>query len=66
MNAFKANPPAISKNKHVHFGQTTYDHATLDHVTDTIIQALSKHGISHRWEVDAAGRQDSRYLRAHP
>lgn len=51
MNAFKANPPAISKNKHVHFGQTEYDHATLDHVTDTITQALSKHGISHRWEV---------------
>src|SRR6266550_72454 len=36
MNAFKANPPTITKNKQVSFGTgdraTTYSHATLDHV----------------------------------
>jgi hypothetical protein len=52
MNAFKANPPTIHKNKHVKFGQTEYDHATLDHVTDAITHGLSAHGISHRWDVE--------------
>lgn len=54
MNAFKADPPEISKNKHVKFGQTEYDHATLDHVCDAVTKGLSKHGISHRWKVDQA------------
>lgn len=49
MNAFKQNPPEILKNKHVKFGQTEYDHATLDAVCRAIIEGLSKHGISHRW-----------------
>lgn len=53
--AFKANPPTIVKNKHVRFqtskGVTEYDHATHDHVTNTIGEALSKHGLSHRWEI---------------
>src|SRR6185312_8503628 len=52
MNDFKAQPPTISKNKHVSFGQTQYNHATLDHVTDAVTQGLSKYGISHRWEVE--------------
>lgn len=52
MNAFKADPPEISKNKHVKFGATEYDHATLDHVCDAVTKGLSKHGISHRWRVD--------------
>jgi len=51
MNAFKANPPTIHKNKHVAFGTTAYDHATLDHVCNEVTQALSKVGISHRWDV---------------
>lgn len=55
MNAFKANPPAISKNKHVHFGQTDYDHATLDHVCDAVTKGLSAHHISHRWAVAQDG-----------
>lgn len=54
MAAFKASPPEIHKNKHVKFGNTEYDHATLDHVTDTIAQALSRHGFSHRWDVNQA------------
>jgi ERF superfamily len=55
MNAFKANPPAITKNKHVHFGQTDYDHATLDHVCDAVTKGLSAHHISHRWAVAQDG-----------
>lgn len=59
MNAFKAEPPSILKNKHVHFdtqkGPTDYDHATLDHVCDRVIGSLSKHGISHRWRIEQNG-----------
>jgi hypothetical protein len=56
MNAFKANPPKILKNKHVHYEvagkpSTDYDHATLDHVCKVTTESLSKHGISHRWTV---------------
>lgn len=51
MTAFKRNPPGIQKNKHVKFGNTEYDHATLDHVTDAISERLSAYGLSHRWEV---------------
>lgn len=54
MNAFKADPPTIRKNKHVEFGKTSYDHATLDHVCDEVTAGLSKYGISHRWEVEQA------------
>ena len=49
---FKANPPRITKNRHVEFGQTKYDHATLDHITDVITAGLSRVGISHRFEVE--------------
>lgn len=52
MARFKANPPEISKNKHVKFGNTAYHHATLDHVTEQVTKALSAVGISHKWEVD--------------
>jgi hypothetical protein len=56
MNAFKAESPRIVKNRHVHFdtakGPNDYNHATLDHVCDAVIGALSKHGISHRWKVE--------------
>ncbi|MGI9506620.1 MAG: ERF family protein [Geminicoccaceae bacterium] len=53
--AFKADPPRITKNKHVSFrtqkGQTEYDHATLDEVCDVVGTALALHGLSHRWEI---------------
>jgi hypothetical protein len=56
LNAFKANPPELSKNKHVMFetqkGRTEYDHATLDNVSLNIGRALSQHGLSHRWDVE--------------
>lgn len=55
MAAFKADPPTIVKDKHVKFvtskGITEYDHATLGALCDAIVKGLSKHGISHRWDV---------------
>lgn len=54
LNEFKANPPDIFKNKKVAFGQgkTAYSHATLDQVSGVIGAALSKVGISHRWNTE--------------
>ena len=59
MSAFKANPPHILKNKRVSFANrggdnTTYNHATHDHVVDALTPALNAVGLSHRWEM----RQD--------
>lgn len=59
MAKFKANPPQISKNKHVKFGTTEYDHATLDHVSERITSALSAVGISHKWAVQQKDGQIS-------
>lgn len=55
--AFKADPPTIIKNKHVGFNtrdgdKTEYDHATLDQVCNAIAPALSKQGLSHRWNIE--------------
>lgn len=54
LNTFKLNPPEIFKNKSVAFGQskTAYKHATLDQVSGVIGAALSKVGISHRWNTE--------------
>ena len=55
LNAFKAAPPEIFKNKQVSFGgagKTAYKHATLDNVSGAIGAALAKVGISHRWETE--------------
>jgi len=52
MASFKAHPPRIAKNKHVKFGNTEYDHATLDNVCEVLTKALSDVGISHRWETE--------------
>jgi len=56
MKQFKANPPVILKNKHVHYptkagGVVDYRHATLDNVCNEVIPALSAVGISHAWKV---------------
>lgn len=56
MSAFKADPPVLTKNKHVRYENskgtvTEYDHATLDHVSSAIGDALCKHNLSHRWDV---------------
>lgn len=54
MAAFKANPPRISKDRHVSFqtskGQTEYDHASLANVTESINSALSLNGLSASWK----------------
>lgn len=52
MAAFKANPPRIKKDKHVKYGNTKYDHASLENVTATINQALSKHGLTAAWKTE--------------
>lgn len=59
LNAFKANPPVIDKNKHVSYENrdgscTEYDHATLDHVVEIVSPALSQQGLSHRWKTTQA------------
>ena len=50
--AFKANPPDIYKTKLVAFGNTRYKHALIGDVNAIIIDCLTEHGLSHRWEVD--------------
>lgn len=52
--AFKADPPRITKNKHVHFAtrdgdKVDYWHATHDEVCGKIGAALARHGLSHAW-----------------
>jgi hypothetical protein len=51
MAKFKQRPPKITKNKHVKFDDTEYDHATLDHVVGAITETLSAVGISHKWKM---------------
>lgn len=59
LNAFKADPPEILKNKTVDFtsqkGRTHYKHAALDNASEIIGAALAVHGISHRWNVEQTG-----------
>ena len=59
MAKFKENPPKISKNNHVKFGTTEYDHATLSHVVERITASLSVVGISHKWSVQQPDGQIS-------
>lgn len=50
--AFKANPPVLTRDKKVGFGNTEFRHASLDQVSAVIGKALSEHGLAHRWEVN--------------
>lgn len=57
MNAFKANPPLITKNEIAEFvgknGEIVeWEYSTLDHIHDAVLAELSRHGISHRWIVE--------------
>jgi len=57
MNAFKANPPVITKNEIAEFigknGEIVeWEYSTLDHIHDAVLSELSRHGISHRWVVE--------------
>lgn len=62
MAAFKAEPMEILKRKQVSFETrdgdfTSYKHAELADVTDAVVPAMGKHGLSHRWDVSQAGSQ---------
>ena len=52
MGNFKAAKIVVGKNKNVAFGQTRYNHATLENVCDTLGDELSKHGLSFRWHTE--------------
>jgi hypothetical protein len=57
LSAFKAEPPTIVKDKSASFdkGKTSaYSYARLDQVAAVIGAALSKHGLSSRWETSQA------------
>jgi len=61
MGDFKANAPSISKSGHVRFQNkagdvTEYNHATLSQVSQILGQALSAHGLSHRWDIKQGDR----------
>jgi len=53
--AFKSDPPEIIKDKLVKYGTTNYKHATIGNVVSAIISGMSKHGLSHRWNVAQDG-----------
>ena len=55
MAEFKKNPPEIVKTKLVSFTGTSYKHATLGDVAKAVIEALARHGFSHRWDVEQPG-----------
>jgi hypothetical protein len=56
MAAFKAEPLKILKTKQVSIpGGAKFAHATLADVVDGIVAALSKHGLSHKWELQQEG-----------
>lgn len=62
MAAFKAEPMEILKRKLVSFktrdgDETSYMHAELSDVTDTVVPAMGKHGLSHRWDIQQQGGQ---------
>ena len=52
MNAFKADPPTIYKTKNVSFGNTSYSHALLENAAELIGSAMTKHGLSFRWDCE--------------
>lgn len=55
MNAFRAEAISIVKTKQVSFKETHYKHATLADIVSASVPALSKHGLSHRWETKQDG-----------
>ena len=54
MSAFKANPPRITKDRHVEYkttkGVTSYDHASLANITETISKGLGAEGLTASWK----------------
>lgn len=60
MAAFKSDPPRIGKDAKVAFGATSYRHASLSNVTQTVSAALAKHGLSASWSVEQPDPQTVR------
>lgn len=61
LSAFKASPPTIVKNRRASFdgrsgGKTEYGYITLAEAATVIAPALSKHGLSHRWQTEQDDR----------
>lgn len=54
MSAFKKEAIEITKNKTVTYtnqdkSETSYSHASLDHVIEVVTPKLSQHGLCHKW-----------------
>lgn len=60
--AFKSEPLTIFKRKQVGYKTSAgdfvgYQHAELSDITEVVVPAMAKHGLSHRWDVvQDAGR----------
>jgi hypothetical protein len=62
MAAFKAEPMEILKRKAVGYKTKEgdfvgYMHAELSDVTDAVVPAMGKHGLSHRWDIQQGSGQ---------
>lgn len=56
MAKFKADPPKIIKDQHVSYGDTSYDHASLSNITQTINSGLARVGLSATWRTNQTDR----------
>lgn len=54
---FAAERPSVYKNKEVKFGNTRYNHATLDNLVDTVGPVAAKYGFSHSWDTRQEGKR---------
>ena len=52
--AFKANPPEIFKRIQVSFGNTKYNHAALEDVSEQIGKGLAQFNLMHTWRHEQA------------
>ena len=55
--AFKSEGIVIIKDKSVSFNQTSYNHASIGNAVAQIIPSLSRHGLSHSWDINQDGGQ---------
>lgn len=55
MAAFKAEPIEILKRKQVSFNDVSYKHEELADVTEAVVPAMARHGLSHDWSIDQDG-----------
>lgn len=62
MNAFKAEGIEIIKDQHVKYENkdrslTEYSHSSLSNAVETAIPFLSRHGLSHSWDLDQSSEK---------